>query len=148
MVKNEKLRYLISGIIGFGVDLLILLFLIEVIFNDSQGPKIISLIYSSKLISSIIGQSVSFTINRYWTFNSITEHVYRQVVKMIMIFMLNIFIASILYSLYFDVLDLLLKGEQGGNSLTATISNFATSATQMILNFFFYKYFVFRQKYI
>ncbi|MCA9381181.1 GtrA family protein [Candidatus Dojkabacteria bacterium] len=145
MIDKEKIKYLFSGITGFIVDVVVLILVTEFVFHDSQGPKILGLIYTAKIISSVIGQSASFTLNRYWTFQSTGERILRQASKMLLIYLLNILIAALLYTLYFDLLSIVSNTQNDGDELMIFIANFLTSATQMVINFFFYKYFVFKK---
>jgi putative flippase GtrA len=141
-IFSEKFyRYFFSGVFAFGVDNLVLNILKFYVF-EGNGAKILSVIYASKLISSLVGITVSFYLNRRWSFKANEGSMRKQIKRMLFVFIfINILLAAILYSFIYDFLVWQNVLEFG--KLSVTISNAITSGIIMFINFFTYKFVVF-----
>lgn len=141
LISDKFIKYFIAGIIAFIADTLVLYFLKSLVF-EGDGDKILNLIYTSKLISGICGISISFYLNRKWSFEATGKSAKSQGFKMSIVFAINIVLASIIYSIYYDALTWQNILEFGKTQIT--IANAATTGTQMFFNFFIYKFIVFK----
>lgn len=147
-IKNEIIsfefsRYFVAGVTGFLVDLLVLNILTFYFFNNDD-PELIGIVSLSKLLSAFVGTTVSFLVNSQWSFKNKTGKFRSHAFRMIIVFFTNILLAALIYSLIIDIIELqkVIDFEKASPSL----ANFLTSAIQMLLNFFIYKYIVFISK--
>lgn len=141
LLSDKFVKYFIAGLIAFAVDTIVLYILKEGVFHG-DGQKIFDIIYTSKLISATFGIIVSFYLNRRWAFDARSGSVRKQGYKMAIVFAVNILLASIIFTIYFDLLDLQNIINFGDTQIT--IANAATTGTQMFINFFLYKFIVFK----
>lgn len=141
-LHSEKfMRFFIVGISAYVIDTMVLYLLQKTIFSHDDS-QIFGLIYTSKLFSSTIGLSVSFMLNRYWSFKATHKSAYGQAAKMLAVFIMNIFVSAVIYTTYFELLKLQSLAELG--DLAIPLANAATTGTMMISNFFIYKLVVFK----
>lgn len=136
------LKFFISGLTAFIIDTIILNVLIFS-FNDGvETTPLLGFITVEKLLSGSVGITISFILNKYWTFSNSQKSLLVQSYKMVLSYLLSIFLGAILITLYINIL-----AWQNivyiGNAIP-TVSNILTVGTIMILNFFIYKYIVFK----
>lgn len=132
------LRYFISGVTAFSVDNIILNLLKFSGFN----LQLFGFIYFAKVISSTVGVIVSFVLNRYWSFKATEVKVKPQAIKMFYTFVFNIFLGALLYSIYFEIIQL--QSFFSFGDFAPTLANIVATGTQMFITFFIYKFYVFK----
>lgn len=141
-LASEKFaKFFIIGVTAFVIDSFVLYILQKSIFSHEES-KLLGLIYTSKLFSSIVGVSVSFTLNRYWSFKATHNRVHGQAFRMAIVFGINIFISAVIYSVYYEILKYQNLIDLG--DIAIPFANAATIGTMMISNFFIYKLVVFK----
>lgn len=140
-ITKEFLKYFVSGVSAFLVDLGLLNLIIFVLFegDDKLAFDAISI---AKIISSGIAIIVSFTLNRNWAFVAKNSKMRYQVLKYAFVVTFNYFFAIALYSFFYK----LLLGIGVSKELSVNAGNFLTEGIKMVTTFFFYKYFVFKVK--
>jgi len=140
--SKNFLKYLAAGLIAFAVDSIVL-YILKIYVFDGTGEKLFGLIYTSKILSSLAGITVSFYLNRLWTFEALEGKVRHQASKMAVVFAFGIIVGSILYSIYYDILDHQTIVNFGNFAIT--LANAMTVGTMMFANFFLYKFVVFKK---
>ena len=141
VVSIDFAKYFISGVIAFVVDSIVLNIVKFGLF-ENEGGQIFEIISVAKLISGTFGIAVSFYLNRRWSFRATSGRKRDQGTKMALSFLFSILIGSILLTGYEAILDYQSLIELG--RLTPTIANGLTTGTLMLLNFFIYKFIVFK----
>ncbi len=142
-IIKQFAKYFVTGIGGFVVDTLVLLFIVQIL-GLGQGIKIFGLIYSAKIVSGVFGSIFVFFINRQWSFKATEGKMRNQALRMTLVFVMNIFVGAFIYSLYYDLKRIL--GIDLSEAALSTIANLFTAGTQMLINFFIYKYIVYIKK--
>lgn len=132
------LKYFISGVGAFAVDNIVL----NILKFSGLSAQLFGFIYIAKIISSSIGATVSFFLNRYWSFKATEVKVKSQAVKMFYIYIFSIILGAILYSVYYEVL--IFQNIINFGDFSPTLANVSATGTQMFLNFFIYKFYVFK----
>lgn len=132
------LKYFISGVGAFAVDNVIL----NILKFSGLSTQLFGFIYVAKIISSSIGATVSFFLNRHWSFKATEVKVKSQAVKMLYTYIFGIILGAILYSFYFEIL--VWQNIINFGDFSPTLANVTATATQMFLNFFIYKFYVFK----
>jgi putative flippase GtrA len=130
-------RYFICGVIAFLCDTAVLNFIRFFLDADFE---IFSLLYFSKLISSIVGLVVSFGLNRKFAFNDGKGKASSQLTKFFLTYVFGLAWANVLFSLNHYVLS-----EIGfSDGLATNGANVLGEGIKMFVNFFLYKFFVFK----
>lgn len=137
----DVLKYVIAGFTAFIVDSIILNLLSLFVFDDGGG-EIFGIISVAKFISGCFGISVSFYLNRTWSFKATDGELKNQMGRMALSFLFTILSGSIVYSLYLDILNTQEIMDFGDFAIT--LSNALTTGTLMVINFFIYKFIVFK----
>jgi putative flippase GtrA len=130
-------RYFICGVIAFLCDTAVLNFIRFFLKIDFD---LFSVIYFSKLISSIFGLIVSFGLNRKFAFNDGKSKASSQAYKFILTYIFGLVWANLLFSLNHYILS-----EIGfSDGLSTNGANVLGEGIKMFVNFFLYKFFVFK----
>jgi putative flippase GtrA len=93
-------------------------------------------------VSGSLGIIISFILNKYWTFSNQKSKLISQGYKMFISYVFSILLGAVLITLYINILtwqNVIYIG-----NVIPTMSNFLTVGTIMIMNFFIYKYIVFK----
>jgi putative flippase GtrA len=130
-------RFFISGSTAFLCDTLtlnLIRFVLKVDFD------VLGVIYFSKLTSSLVGISVSFILNKKLAFNDANGTMKSHVSRFAIAYFFSLAWGNLLFS---GVRFLLVQGSLG-DSLASNVANIIAEGTKMFVNFFVYKYFVFK----
>lgn len=140
LTNPEFIKYFISGVSAFLIDLAVLNFFVFVAFSG-EDEFLFDTISISKTVSSAVGISVSFLLNRAWTFKATGGSLSLHVLKYGLMVGFNFAFSVLLYSLFY-----IISTEIGiSTELAVTSSNVATEAVKMITSFILFKYFVFKK---
>lgn len=96
--NNEKIRFVISGLISTAVNFLFLLLAVEVIK--------ISLVSVSNIFASFFGLSSSFFLNRYYVFKKFNKNIFTSYIHFIATNIITITFTSFLFLLWSDYFEL------------------------------------------
>lgn len=126
----QFVKYVVVGMVTFGVDGGILYFLREILKFD---PNIFGVISVDNMISSGIAFTLSFILNRLWSFQATHNSAVNQGGR----FVLVVLFSYILHNILFGLLTIQL-------GIHFLIAKLTVMAGQMVWNFFLYKYVVFK----
>ncbi len=122
-MRNNLLRFIISGSFTTGVDFILYMLL-----------SIYIPIYISKSISIFIAMTLSFFINRFWSFNNTNINIKRSISRFILCQLINLLVnTTVNYGLYIL-------------SHNKIISFVGATFLAMIINFILQKNYVFPSK--
>jgi putative flippase GtrA len=140
-------KFFVSGFSSFLIDSIALSFFTFSIFGGTN-PVFLNSISIPKVLSSIIGLTTNFILNRSWVFRTTDKSLLRsQIIKFTCFSILNVLFGSIIYNVYLEIVRDL--GSIVGLSSTdlakldVLLTNLITESTKMIVSFIAYKYFVF-----
>jgi putative flippase GtrA len=144
IIKNEKFKYFLSGILSFVIDNFVLIIVTATILKDyeKQDILILGFLSTAKTISSSIGLTFSFILNRQWAFKATDGNIKKQIIKFIFVFVFNFFFAILLYTIFSQILFLL----KLSRTMVKLLSNLSAETIKMITTFVWYKYFVFNSR--
>lgn len=130
LVSPQFIRFFVSGITAFAFDFGLLTFMVYVLKFDAFVLGVISV---PNVISTLVGLSVTFALNRYWTFGiksraGVRSHGTK--------FILTAAVVWVIHNLSFGLLVQL--------GMVHVLAKFIVMAVQMVVNFFLYKYVVFK----
>lgn len=122
-MKNNLVRFIISGSATTGVDFILYILL-----------SIYIPIYISKAVSMFIAMTLSFFINRFWSFNNTNITIKRSISRFVLCQVINLLVnTTVNYSLYIL-------------SHNKIISFIGATFFAMIINFILQKNYVFPSK--
>lgn len=140
-LTKEFLKYFLSGITAFLVDLTLLNIFVFLLFKGDD-KTILGTLSIAKILSSGIAMGVSFSLNRNWAFLAKNSKLRYQLIKFAAVMLFNYIFAITLYSIFYKlILEIGISKELG-----VSLSNLLTEGIKMVTTFFFYKYFVFKVK--
>lgn len=127
--KLTLVKYVIVGLIATGTNLGVLF-----LFTDILG---VWYIYSS-VISFIVAVIISFTLQKFWTFNDTgVEKVKQQFVLFVLTALIGLCLNSVLMYIFVEYIG-----------LWYILTQLIVAVFIAIFNFFMYKFFVFKKKLI
>lgn len=140
--NSRPARYFVSGVTAFLIDTMIFNFLIFFVFEENLVVLLPNLSLP-KLISGSIGIIFSFLFNRYWTFKDSKGNTFLYSVKMLISYIAAILVGAMLVTVFLDIFNSI-EILEAVDFIFPTAANFLTAATLMVVNYFVYKYFVFK----
>ncbi|BCX14315.1 MAG: hypothetical protein KatS3mg085_847 [Candidatus Dojkabacteria bacterium] len=143
-MQNEKIKYFVSGFSAFLIDNAVLIIVSATLFKsyENQELLIFGILSASKTISSSVGLTFSFILNRNWAFEAKNENVRIQIFRFVLVFIFNFFFAVLLYTIFSQILFLIDIQQQ----IASITSNLMAETVKMVTTYLWYKYFVFIKK--
>ncbi len=143
--NNKFVKFFITGLTGFMIDLIVLS-IISTLFFQGKNFSVLGIISLPKFISSLVALIFVFFVNRSWVFKSDSQKIHKQAIKFIIVCIFNVFLSSILYNIFYLILEPIIINEFNlSNSILIIFSSITTEALKMISSFFLYKKIVFKQ---
>lgn len=142
LMSKTFLKFFVSGFSAFIIDTIILNILIFSLNDGVETAPLFGIVTTEKLVSGSLGIIISFILNKYWTFSNQKSKLISQGYKMFISYVFSILLGAVLITLYINILtwqNVIYIG-----NVIPTMSNFLTVGTIMIMNFFIYKYIVFK----
>lgn len=144
ILKLNFVKYFITGVSGFLIDLVVLTLATTLIFQG-KNYSILGIMSAPKFISSTIALLFVFTVNRRWVFTSKEGKMHEQAIKFVIVCIFNVFLSSILYNFFYSLLEpVVIEQIHLANGLLILGSSLITEAIKMLSSYFLYKKVVFK----